>query len=143
MKKPTDTNSLDYLLHLAIEHQRKNKKLLADLTLIKIHQEVQSTYGNPRNWRPGALVELLHRSDTGEVTSLGIFQESFYRGTSDRRLQRSDSTVSDRTEWVSGRYWTEPCPTPFHQFEETPLELEQLQQRFDELLSQIIEEYQL
>ena len=136
--------SLDSLLASALKHAHKSKALRADQLAIKIHQQVQNAYANPLNWRTGGVVELVHRGPQGELSNLGLFQEAFYRNSSDRRLSRFQGKlapgVAVRVEWVAGAHWLSPQPRPDHPLEETPHEILALQARFEELMESFSEE---
>src|SRR5271167_938249 len=135
--------SLEQLLAQALKHAHKNRVLQADLKAVQIHRRCESTYGNSANWHNGSLVELLHRGSLGEISNLGLFQESFYKQTESRRLQRFIGLPEDRAvriEFVSGDYWLAPRHKPFHEFEQTPYELLSLQARFEELMEEFEQE---
>ena len=136
--------SLESLLASALKHAHKCRALRADQLAIKIHQQVQNAYANPLNWRPGGIVELVHRGPNSELSNLGLFQESFYRNSTDRRLTRFSGElapgVAVRVEWVAGAHWLSPQPRPDHPFKETPHGLLALQARFEELMESFSEE---
>lgn len=135
--------SLESLLSQALKHAAKGRTLKADLCASTVHQRIESTYGNPCNWRSGVLVEIIHRGPEGELSNLGLFQELFYLRTESRKLCRfvGDSTgMASRVEFVEGAHWVGTVKKPFHQFEETPHELAALQARFDELIEELTDE---
>jgi hypothetical protein len=106
---------------------------------------VEHSYGNPANWTAGGLVELIHRGPDGTLSTLGIFQESFYRKTGARKLSRFSATPSPasppaKVEFVSGDWWLSPYCKPTRKFEDTPDELLALLARFEELMEQFEEE---
>jgi len=135
--------SLESLLSQALKHAAKGRALKADLCATTVHQRIESTYGNPLNWRSGGLVEIIHRGPQGELSNLGLFQELFYLRTESRKLQRTSNNpagVVARVEFVEGAHWVGTVKKPFHQFEETPHELAALQARFDELIEEFADE---
>lgn len=134
--------NLDKLLSDALKHAHDLKhagaRLHASIEAALIHREIQRKYGPP-NWLPGKLIELLWTSETGETSSLGVFQEMVHRSGCGRRLRRVDSTPpAVEVEFVYGEHWVSPrAPvartTSVH-------EIFELRERLDELMREVEQE---
>jgi hypothetical protein len=134
--------SLESLLSQALKHASEGKCTRHETR--EIHSLIRSSYGNPLNWRPGGLVELIHRADDGTLSNLGLFRESYYNRTSARRLQRFNgdpTSEPSRVEFVEGAHWVGPvADSSYHKYEDTPQDLAELKKQFDELVLEIEDE---
>lgn len=75
-------------------------------------QEYNSHLHSPENWTPSGIVTVIHTAEeTGEQTTLGIFQELRNKYIKDaRRLVRVESDTvpppeQTKQEFVSGQFW--------------------------------------
>lgn len=119
---------------------------------MRAFKDKHSIYDSPA-WKPGRLVALVHVSDNGERTKLGIFQEHINERAHGRRFvpwtgpepmfhtftcikaidpARRCDCIQAAEEIVHGRYWLEVRQPPVHI--ESSRELHELRERFEELL---------
>jgi hypothetical protein len=123
----------DPLAFLAQDAYREIHKKKPATQLIK-PQCRQSIYRDPRNWKLGKCVQLVHITEG----TIGIFREHFHRlsPTARRLLPAPAGTPIDRNELVFGDWWLHPRVTaPL--VKDTEEEAHAISLRFNEL----IEEY--
>jgi hypothetical protein len=125
-----DRDPLDALLLEAMDQaaRRKVKKLptIQPLREEKIRESFKALYATPENWLPTRCLAVIHRSERGEHTLLGAFQElkhvrhrHLFSGktvqiaTGAMKLERCliPSEVEDQM-FVTGDHWLHGAPPP-------------------------------
>lgn len=104
-------SALDALLLDALQQQRRKPRMLPQPSArsareIILRESFQSTFSKPENWRQCRTLALIHRSEDGQLTLLGSFQEFIHRRLSARKLIRIEvPSPCEGEEIVSGPEW--------------------------------------
>lgn len=117
-------------------YQRKVKEQKAKLTLPKAPPLRQAD----QEWTVGKTVCLIHRSEDGTETALGLFIEHLRNGS--RWLRPTHDTLSPNcTEIVTGSWWLLPSVREIPV--DTNYEVAAIRSRFESLIQEFANEFNL
>lgn len=89
-------------------------------------------------WKVGQTVCLIHRSEDGTETALGLFTEYLRNGS--RWLRPSADTLTPHhSEIVTGSWWLNPCIREIP-VSDSPSEVKAIRSRFEMLINEFSEE---